>query len=137
MDEAALLLGLETLRSDPAYHSAETLRRKTPGGSAAMAAAKQGSAEHSAVTLLISRWDVIAALLRDAKSKDKIFEVTPVCHMYEELEPAIIVLKKDAPTFGAGFTDLHDEYQAWLKKKKKDAKYVSAACGGMLYARFG
>ena len=44
-DETAILLAIETLRSNPEYHAAEVLRRKTVGGSAAMAANAANSSE--------------------------------------------------------------------------------------------
>ena len=135
MDETTLLVAIETLRSNPAYHAAEVLRRKT-GDSGAMASAPEGSAEHSAVLLLISTWEVIAVLLSDAKKRDKIFEVTPICHMHRELEKAIDILAKRFPGYGARFAALDADYHTWLKKKKKNAKYVSGACNGM-HAKFG
>ena len=137
MDENALLLGIEALRADHNYYSAEVLRRKTSGDSSAMAAAGADAKERAAVLLLIGTWDVISNLLRGIKTRDKIFEVTPVCHMYRELLPAIEVIRQEAPGFAESFSKLNDEYEVWLKKKKKDAKYISAMCGGLLYAKFG
>lgn len=136
MDETALLVAIDAMRSNPAYHAAEALRRKTPGGSGAMATAPESSAERGAVLLLISTWDVIAVVLNSVKKRDKIFEVTPVCHMYRELKDAVEILGRSLPGFGSHFAKLYKEYESWLKKKKKDAKYVSAACGGM-HAKFG
>jgi tripartite-type tricarboxylate transporter receptor subunit TctC len=136
MDETALLLAFETMRNNPAYHAAEVLRRNTPGGSGAMAEAPEASEARGAVLLLISTWEVIAVLMDGVKRRDKIFEVTPVCHMYRELQAAIEALSRSIPGFGANFARLFAEYEAWLKKKKKDAKYISAACGGM-HAKFG
>jgi len=139
MDENAVLLGIEAMRRDPEYHAAEVLRRKTKGGAAKMAAAAEGSEALQAVRLLISNWDVIAVLMRDSKTKDKdkVFEVTPVCHMYTELEPAIQYLRKKIPDLATNFEKMNAEYQSWLKKNKKNAKYVSAACDGLMYAKFG
>jgi hypothetical protein len=136
MDETALLVALETMRNNPEYRAAEVLRRKTRGGSGGMAAAPEESPEHRAVLLLISTWEVIAVLLRGARKKDNIFEVTPICHMYRELKEAIDALGKNIPGFGANFTNLSSEYDAWAKKSKKEAKYITAACNG-LHARFG
>lgn len=136
MDEIALLLAMETLRNNPSYHAAEVLRRGTAGGARSMASAPEGSAERRAVLLLISTWEVIAVLISAAKTKNRIFEVTPVCHMYRELRDAIEAFGRNIPTFGGNFAKLNAEYEAWLKKNKKDAKYVSAACGG-LFAKFG
>lgn len=135
-DETAILLAIETLRSNPEYHAAEVLRRRTTGGSAAMAAAPEGSAERSAILLLIGTWESIAVLMDGLKKRDKIFEVTPVCHMWRELEAAIQILRRYFTGYAENFEDLYKAYEAWLKKQKKDAKYVSAACAGM-YARFG
>ena len=91
-DETAVLLAIETLRSNPEYHTAEVLRRKTVGGSAAMAATSEGSAERSAVLLLIGTWESISVLMDGLKKRDKIFEVTPICHMYRELKAGIEAL---------------------------------------------
>ena len=136
MQETALLVAVETLRSNPMYQAAEALRRQTPGGSGAMASAPQDSKEHRALLSLISTWEVIALLLSDLKKKDKIYEVTPVCHMYRELRDGLEALGSRVPGFGKNFAKLDKDYQAWLKKQKKDAKYISAACGGM-HAKFG
>jgi hypothetical protein len=137
MDETAILLGIEAMRSDPAYHAAEVLRRSKKGGAAAMAAAPKDSEERNAVMLLISNWEVFAVLIRGSKGRDKIFEVTPVCHMHRELDPAIQYLQGEIPGLATNFEKMNVEYQAWLKKKKKDAKYVSAACDGLMHAKFG
>jgi hypothetical protein len=137
MDENALLLGITILRSDHHYHAAEMLRRQTDGGAATMAGARSDSREYAAVRLLISTWDSIAVLMRRVRTKDKIYEVTPICHMYEVLEPAIMYFRRETPEFAAEFEKLNVDYRAWLRKKKKSATYVSAACGGLLHARFG
>ena len=63
-------------------------------------------------------------MLSGLKQKDKIFEVTPICHMYEGLlKDAIAILEKEVPGFGANFAKLNNEYDAWLKKKKKSKAY--------------
>ena len=115
MDELSVLLALEQLRNT-------------------MASAAAGSFEHRAALLLISTWEVIAILISGAKKKDKIFEVTPICHMYDELKEAIAVLGRDVPGYGGNFAKLNTEYQKWLRKK--DKAYRTAACNG-LFAKFG
>jgi hypothetical protein len=126
------------MRSDINYHRAEVLRRNTEGGSAAMAAAAPGSDENAAIHVLIETWNVIAILVRGVKTKDKIYEHNPICHMYTVLEPGIMYLRnKSTPEFASEFEKLNADYHAWLKKKKKSASYVSAACGGLMNARFG
>jgi hypothetical protein len=137
-DETAVLLAIETLRSNPEYHAAEVLRRKTLGGSAAMAATTEGSAERSAVLLLIGTWESIAVLAEGLKKRDKIFEVTPICHMYRELKAGIDALRTffGAPTYASNFEALDGAHRKWLEKYKKNGKYAGAVCGG-LYARFG
>jgi len=134
MDEISVLLALEQLRNNPSYHAAEVLRRNTPGNARAMASAAAGTAEHRAALLLVSTWEVIAIVISGAKKKDKIFEVTPICHMYEELKEAIATLGREVPGFGGNFAKLNAEYQTWLKKKGK--AYTTAACNG-LFAKFG
>ena len=137
MDETAILLGIAAMRSDPQYHAAEVLRRDTRGGAATMALAPKDSKERNAVLLLISNWEVFAVLIRGSRGRDKIFEVTPVCHMHTELSPAIEHLREEIPGLATNFEKMNVEYQAWLKKKKKHAKYVTAACDGVLHAKFG
>ena len=134
MDESLVLLALEQLRNNPSYHAAEVLRRNTPGNARAMASAPAGSDQHRAVLLLISTWEVIAILISGAKKKNMIFEVTPICHMYDELKDAIATLGRDVPGYGGNFAKLNTEYQAWIKKKGK--AYTTAACNG-LFAKFG
>ena len=138
MDTAEILVALETIRTNPAYRAAEVLRRKTVGGSAAMANSSADSEEHRAVLHLISTWDVIAQILADVSedTKNRVFEVLPVCHMYKALKAAIEALKECSPSFGEQFGKLNGLHEAWLKSTGKDAKYISAACGGM-HARFG
>ena len=137
-DETAILLAIETLRSNPEYHAAEVLRRKTVGGSAAMAATAEGSAERSAVLLLIGTWESIAVLMKGQNKRDKIFAVTPVCHMYRELEPGVNAVRNyfQFQEYAKDFEELRKAHRTWLEKQKKNGKYVSAVCGG-LYARFG
>jgi hypothetical protein len=137
MDENALLLGIERMRSDHHYQAAEMLRRQTEGRAATMAEAPLDSREQVAIRLLISTWESIAVLMRGVRAKDKIYEVTPISHMYEALEPAIMHFRRETPEYAVHFEKLNVDYGAWLKKKKKSATYVSAACGGLLHARFG
>jgi hypothetical protein len=137
MDENELLVRIYSMRGDFNYHKAEVLRRQIKGGSATMAAANPGSDENAAVHILIGTWNTIAVLMRGVKTKDKIYEVNPICHMYHVLEPAITYLRKETPEFAVDFEKLNVDYQAWLKKKKKSASYVSAACSGLMNARFG
>jgi hypothetical protein len=135
-DETEILLAIETLRNNPEYHAAEVMRRETPGSSAAMAGMPEGSPQRSAIQLLIGTWESIAVLADGLKKQNKIFTVTPVCHMWRELKPAVEVIRGYVPRYAENFEELNDAHEAWLKKQKKDAKYVTAVCGG-LYARFG
>jgi hypothetical protein len=134
-DETTVLQAIETLRSHPEYRAAEELRRRA-GGSAALAAAPEGSAERRAVQLLISTWESIAVLTDGLKKRDRIYAVTPVCHMWRELEAGVHAQRAHFPAYARRFEALYEANQAWLRKQKKDAKYVSAVCAGM-YARFG
>jgi hypothetical protein len=131
MDQNELLLGIERMRSDPNYYAAEVMRRDR---GTEVLIAPEGRA---AAQLLIVTWESIAILIRGVRSRDKIYEATPICHMYKELEPAIKHFRKEAPEFAAEFEKLNADYLAWLKKKKKSGDYVSRACGGLLHARFG
>ena len=138
MDTAEVLAALEMIRTNPTYRAAEVLRRRTVGGSGAMAQSSPDSEEHQAVLLLISTWDVISTIVGDSPEeiRRKIFEVLPVCHMYKALKAALETLKEWYPGFGDHFRKLNEVYEAWLNSAGKDAKYISAACGG-LHARFG
>jgi hypothetical protein len=136
MDQNELLLGIERMRSDSNYYAAEVMRRDL-GGAEAMVGLQSTNEGKAAAQLLIVTWEAIAVLLRGVRTKDKIFEVTPICHMYDALEPAIKHFREEVPEFAAEFEKLNADYRAWLKKKKKSGAYVSAACGGLLHARFG
>ena len=137
MDENELLVRIYGMRGDFNYHKAEVLRRQTKGGSATMAAADAGSEGNAAVHILIGTWNTIAVLMRGVKARDKIYEVNPICHMYDVLDPAITYIRKTTPEFAVDFEQLNVDYHAWLKKKKKSASYVTAACNGLMNARFG
>jgi hypothetical protein len=149
MDETEALVAIHTLRIHPAYQQAERLRRKTKGGAAAMAAASEDSEEFAAIHLLLSTWEVIATIMESVASKDRIFEVTPVCHMHNHLKDALsgVSLKHaklkspndfDVPNGGyaAKFTKLANDYHGWMIGKQQSSLYISGACDGM-YACFG
>jgi hypothetical protein len=137
MDENALLLGIEGMRSDANYYAAEVLRRKLGGAGAMVTNTVADGTEQAAARLLVVTWEGIAVLMRGVKTKDKIYEATPISHMFEALKPAIDHFRKECPEFAAEFEKLHSDYGGWLKKKKKSASYVSSACDGLLHARFG
>ena len=88
MDQNELLLGIEGMRSDSNYYAAEVMRRDL-GGAEAMVSPQSTKEGKAAAQLLIVTWEAIAVLLRGVRTKDKIYEVTPICHMYDALEPAI------------------------------------------------
>jgi hypothetical protein len=149
MDENDALVAIQTLRTQPAYQQAERLRRKTKGGAAAMATAPDDSEEFAAVHLLVNTWETIATVLDGVASKDRIFEITPVCHMHNNLKDALagISLRHaklksasdfDVPNGGyaAKFTKLANDYHGWMIEKQKSSLYISGACDGM-YACFG
>lgn len=149
MDEASALVAIYNLRTNPAYQQAERLRRNTAGGAAAMATAPENSEEFAAVHLLISTWETIATLLASVEHKDRIFEVTPICHMHNHLKDAIPALGlkhvnlRAADEFhipnagyGANFSMLASEYHSWTIEKNKSAHYITGSCDGM-YACFG
>jgi hypothetical protein len=125
------------MRSDSNYHAAEVMRRDLGGAEAMVVGPQSTDQGKAAAQLLIVTWESIAVLLRGVRTKDKIYEFTPICHMYTALEPAIKQFRKEVPEFAAEFEKLNADYHAWLKKKKKSGDYVSAACGGLLHARFG
>jgi hypothetical protein len=149
MDENDALVAIHSLRTQPAYQQAERLRRKTKGGAAAMATAPDDSEELAAVHLLVNTWETIATILDGVPSKDRIFEITPVCHMHNHLKDALagISLRHaklkspndfDVPNGGyaAKFTKLANDYHGWMIEKQKSSLYISGACDGM-YACFG
>ena len=136
MDQNELLLGIERMRSDSNYYAAEVMRRDL-GGAEGLIGPESTKEGKAAAQLLCVTWDSIAILIRGVRTRDKIYEATPICHMYKVLEPAIKHFRKEVPEFAAEFEKLNADYLAWLKKKKKSADYVSKACGGLLHARFG
>jgi hypothetical protein len=140
MDENELLFRIYSMRCDIDYHKAEVLRRQLQAkgnDTATMAAAKPGSDENAAVHILIGTWNTIAVLMRGVKGRDKIYEVNPICGMYQVLQPGITYLRKATPEFAVDFEKLNVDYHAWLKKKKKSASYVTAHCNDQMNARFG
>lgn len=149
MDENDALIAIHTLRTQPAYQQAERLRRKTKGGAGEMAKASDNTEEFAAVHLLVNTWETIATIIEGVGSKDRIFEVTPVCHMHNHLKDALsgISLRharlaapndSDVPNGGyaAKFTRLANDYHGWMLEKQKSSLYISGACDGM-YACFG
>ncbi|MBI5262232.1 MAG: hypothetical protein HY852_10510 [Bradyrhizobium sp.] len=149
MDEAAALIAIHTLRTSPVYQQAERIRRKTDGGAATMAKAADDTDEAAALHLLVSTWETIATILEGVENKDRIFEVTPVCHMHRNLKDSFSELglkharlrsadEFNVPNggYGAKFSKLANDYDNWLLEKQKSAQYISGACDGM-YACFG
>jgi hypothetical protein len=149
MDESAALVAIQTLRTNPVYQQAERLRRKTEGGAASMATAPEDSEEFAAVHMLVSTWEAIATILESVEHKDRIYEITPVCHMHNHLKDAISGISMrhanlrsaddfDIPNggYGAKFAKLANDYHSWMLEKRKTTGYITGACGGM-YACFG
>jgi hypothetical protein len=134
MDQTELLAALYAIRSNPAYHAAETLRQKS-SNTAAMAAPpgskKYNANQYNAVVLLISTWETIALMMDGVKNKNRIFEVTPVGYMYDKLQGAI---EKLDPNYSVNFKNLYKEYTTFFNNK--DSNYQTAAKGGM-HALFG
>lgn len=135
-DETAVFLTIEMLRSSPQYHAAEALRRQTRDGSAAMVTMPEGSPERGAALLLISTWESIALLANGLQRRDRLFSVLPVCHMWRELEGAILSIRRQFASYAENFEALYKANEAWFTQQRKDAQYVTAVCGDM-YARFG
>lgn len=149
MDESAALVAIHSLRTQPTYQEAEKLRRRTKGGAAQLARGDDNSDELAAIHLLVNTWETIATIIEGVESKDRIFEVTPVCHMHRNLKDAIADLgirhanvkalsAADVPNngYGAKFTKLANDYDSWLVEKHKTTGYITGACDGM-YACFG
>jgi hypothetical protein len=149
MDENTALVSIQNWRSTPVYKGAEILRRNTAGGAVAMANAPDNSDEFAAVHLLVNTWEAIATLLDEVENKDRIFEITPICHMHNNLKDAIPVLSLRHTNlisaadfvipnggYGARFSKLANDYDNWLIEKQKSAQYITGACSG-LHAYFG
>ncbi len=149
MDESAALVAIYSLRTQPTYQAAEKLRRRAKGGAAELARGKDDSDELAAIHLLVNTWETIAAIIEGVDSKDRIFEVTPICHVHRNLKDAIsdLGLKHanlksasdfDVPNngYGAKFTKLANDFDSWLLEKHKTTQYITGACDGM-YACFG
>jgi hypothetical protein len=149
MDEAAALVAIQNLRSNLTYQDAEKLRRKTKGGAATMADAPENSAEYAAIQLLINTWETIATLVAGVANKDPIYEVTPICHVYNNLKEAFTpiglrctglksVEDFDVPNagYGAKFAILNNDYNNWMIEQNKSGHYVTGAHGG-IHAMFG
>lgn len=144
MDETAALVAIHTLRIQPAYQQAERLRRKARGGATELANGKEDTEEYAAVKLLVNTWETIAAILESVESRDRIYEILPICYMHNALKDAVVIISLkhanlkgpeqfDVPNngYGAKFTKLSNDYKSWLLEKHKTTQYISGACGGM------
>ena len=134
-DDAAILMAIESLRSDEAYRVAELMRRKSKGG---MAKAPEGSDEHKSIRILVATWMTIATLMKGVKVKDPFFRLLPICHMFKALQEEIEWLREhlDDAQFARELFELYDEWEAWLEEQGLSAQYVTAMCKG-LTAKFG
>jgi len=140
MSNAELLAAIFSIRTNQAYHTAETLRRelKTGGTSAAaMATDADHSAKLGAILLLIGAWETIALMLKDVEDKDLFFEKLPICHMWNELRSAIKILRTADDSYAKHFTELAIEHETWLSTNNKDTEYRTANCNFGLQAFFG
>ena len=137
MNQDEALVALDAMRSNPKYNEAEVLRQSTAGGAVTLAKEDPKSAKHGAVLLMINTWETIAVLLENVDPIDRVFEVTPVCHMYTILKPAMDIVGAGVPSYGEKFATLYQRNLAWLEKAKKDGKYKSAACDGQIHSKFG
>jgi hypothetical protein len=141
MSNAELLAAICAIRTNQAYQAAEALRRKHKAGgssAAALATDAENSAKLGAILLLIGVWQTIALMLKDAKDKDLFFEELPICHMRNELRPAIKFFRTTMDDgYAKHFDELADEQEAWLDKNKKGTEYRTANCNFGLQAFFG
>jgi hypothetical protein len=133
--DAAILVAIDSMRSDEVYRAAELLRRRGDGG---MAKAPEGSDEYKAIRVLIATWMTIATLMKSVKAKDAFFRILPICHMYRALKNEINHLRNtlSQADFAREVQELNDEWEAWLEQQGLSAAYVTAMCGG-LTAKFG
>ena len=121
------LMQILTLRSAPAYHAAEVMRRSV--GEVVMANAKPGTAQHSNIRLLIGTWETIATrVLANDDLKIPFYDSNPAGHMWLALEPAIEILRKrkirvkagkkttevTPSEYAAKFERLNELYGVWL-----------------------
>ena len=141
MSNVELLAAIFAIRTNQAYQAAEALRRKYKAGgssAAALATDADNSAKLGAILLLIGAWETIALMLKDVKDKDLFFDKLPICHMWNELRPAIKFFRTTMDDgYAKHFGDLADEHEAWLNKNKKDTEYRTANCNFGLQAFFG
>ena len=147
-DINSMLASIQLLRTSPAYHAAEVMRRER--GEVSMANSPEGSEAYAAIRLLIGTWEGIAVRVRtNAPLKIPFYKENPVGHMWSALEPAIGIIRKAKITtkvkgktktlsFGSRYAGqfklLNDEYMGWLALQPAD--YRSAALGG-IHAHFG
>lgn len=136
MDQAALL-AITALRSGTQYQAAEIIRRNLTAK--AMASQPKTTAEYAAMRLLIGTWDAIAGVARESNKefRDRLFEKTPVCHMWEALEDGVKAIRADlGKEYAADFEWLYKQNGRWISTNKKSRAYCSAASNG-LHAFFG
>lgn len=144
MDESAALAAIHNIRIQPVYQNAERLRRKAKNGAVELANGGDDSEELAAAKLLVSTWETIATILESVENKDRIYEVLPICYMFNALREAIAIISRrhaclkqtdqfEIPNngYGAKFAKLANDYQSWLLEKHKTTQYITGACGGM------
>src|SRR4029078_6291907 len=81
------LMQILTLRSAPAYHAAEVMRRSV--GEVGVANSRPGTAQHSNIRLLIGTWETIATrVLANDDLKIPFYDSNPAGHMWLAPETA-------------------------------------------------
>jgi hypothetical protein len=134
MNMAECLVAVHNMRSNPQYQQAEKARQTA--GAEAMAKAPQDSDNYGAIRFLIGTWEMISAicLLLPAADRERAFEVLPISYMYDQLKPAIGILRAGAQGYAGKFEQLMNEHDKWLGKA--ETTYRSQEQSGM-HAMFG
>jgi len=133
-NQAALVLAqIHLLRQADAYQAAEERRREI--GARNMALYPADSEERKQIRIMINTWETIAVMAEGIGLPwEEFYRTNPICHMWNELRPAITVFRATQPSYAAAFQRLFNNHNRWLRTQR--AQYRSDACQGM-NASFG
>ena len=101
-----------------------------------MANSNSMTEEHAGGRLLIGTWNDIGATVKGSQfNRDRIFQTLPICHMWQKLEPAVVVFRATlGQDYAADFEWLYNEFLGWVEPK--GSAYKTQSCNGM-QALFG
>lgn len=106
------------IRSSTEYQNCDRLRRKF--GATYLAEAPIGSAESSAIHMLVGMWNSLAShVIAGNLDRSIFFSTNPVGLAWETLKPAVEILRaRHGAEFALPLETLSQEYEAWLNSNE-------------------